>query len=185
VDRLLASDVDDLRVVLVGPWDSLTGERRDILADPLLQLRLVAANYRSEPRVHLATTAPATVFPSPYRLDLPSSAGVGPSTVGELVAAADTAQAGLVRAGELTLWRTAAVSRAARALAPGESLVDAVTAVHGQYTMDSPDVADLNRVELTSPSARRYDRDVVVVGGVRRLARAARLVVRKSLRRSS
>ncbi len=83
VDRLLASTEHDLRVVLIGPWDSLVDERRDVLADPLLDERLVAATYRSEPRVRLATQAPETVFPSPYRLDVhpaPWASGPTPSS---------------------------------------------------------------------------------------------------------
>jgi GT2 family glycosyltransferase len=186
VDRLLASDVDDLRVLLAGAWEALDYGRRDLLADPWLDLRLIEANYATDPRVEITEVPPENVFPSPYRLDLPATAGVGPSTVGELVAAADRDRAGLVRAGELTLWRTSAVSRAGRTMAAGESLMDAVSAVHGRTTVDNVDVVDLGGMDpdqLTSPTSRRYDRDVVVVGGVRSLLKAARLVARKQLRR--
>jgi GT2 family glycosyltransferase len=188
VDRLLASDEHDLRVVLIGAWDTLTDVRRDVLADPLLDLRLIAATYRSEQRVRLATEAPDTVFPSPYRLDVPCDAGVGPATVGRLVAAADKARAGVVRAGRLTLWRTAAVSRAHRDQRPGESLMDAVSAVHGQLSLPVPEVIDLAGLppdRLTSPTRLAASAtDVVVVAGVRSLLRAAGLVARRALVRS-
>jgi GT2 family glycosyltransferase len=187
VDRLLASDEHDLRVVLVGPWATLADVRRDVLADPLLDLRLIAATYRSEPRVRFAAEAPDTVFPSPYRLDVPADAGVGPGTVGRQVAEADKTKAGLVQAGRLTLWRTAAVSRAARVRRPDESLVDAVTAVYGRHSVAAPEVADLAGLpleKLTSPTRLAASgTDVVVVAGVRSLLKAARLVARRTVRR--
>lgn len=188
VDRLLASDEFDLRVHLVGPWDTLTNERRSILADPLLDLRLLAATYRSDARVVLATVAPDTVFPSPYRLEVPAHIGVGPSVVRRLVAAADREQLGLIRSGPLELWRTAAVSRALRVRRAGESLVDAVASVYGERSLTRSDAVDLSRLSpaalaAAAPRGPAGGGDVVVVGGVRSLVKAARLVARKTLRR--
>lgn len=142
VDRLLASDEYDLRVHLVGDWPGLADHRRRLLDDPQLDLRLVAAAYRSEPRVNLVAAAPQTVFPSPYLLRVPVTTGVAPDTVRRLVTEADTWRVGLVRllpAGTgggpspqpVELWRTAAVSRAARWL-PDTPLSEAVPAVWGQ-----------------------------------------------------
>jgi glycosyltransferase involved in cell wall biosynthesis len=209
VDRLLASDEHDIRVHLIGPWDTIEDHRRSILADPQLDLRLIAVTYRSEARVVLATTEPEDVYPSPYRLNVPTNLGVGPTTVRRLVAESDAWRAGLVRSlaarksaddAALELWRTAAVSRARRVAKPDESLVDAVSAVYGQrwisgIDIDLTDLSDLPPAELAPPKPRLADAppgattapppiegDVVVVGGVRSLLRAARLVARQGVR---
>ena len=49
VDTLLAGEEPDLRVVLVGPWPSGSESARSPLADPALELRLIAATYRGDP----------------------------------------------------------------------------------------------------------------------------------------
>jgi GT2 family glycosyltransferase len=187
IDRLLASRESDLRIVLIGPWTALSDARRDVLTDPLQDLRLIAANYRSEPRVRFAIVAPDTVFPSPYRLDVPAGVGVGRDTVGALIAAADTTRAGLVDAGRLTLWRTAAVSRAYRVQRAGESLVDAVASVHGRHQMAAPGVVDLATLDphrLTPPAGlAAADTGPVLVGRIRSLLRAALLVARQQVAR--
>ena len=53
VDRLLSCSVEDLRVELVGDWGRLRDERRSLLDDPDLELRLIQANYVGDPRVRL------------------------------------------------------------------------------------------------------------------------------------
>jgi GT2 family glycosyltransferase len=181
VDRLLAGDEFDLRVHLVAPWDAITHERRSVLDDPLLDLRLLAATYRSDPRVVLATEAPDTVFPSPYRLDVPANIGVGRSTVRRLVAIADREKLGLVRSGPLQLWRTAAVSRALRVRASGESLVDAVAEVYGERRVTGAGMVDLARLSPAALAAAG-PRPGGSGGGLRSLARAARLGARHFMR---
>jgi glycosyltransferase involved in cell wall biosynthesis len=142
VDRLLASDEHDLVVRLVAGWDALTDGRRRLLEDPLLERRLLAATYRSDPRVALVGEAPESAFPSPYLLLVPPQVGVRPDTVRRMVHEADRHRVGLLRltppgsgAGatppSVELWRTAAVSRARRRLAPDRSLADMVTRVWG------------------------------------------------------
>jgi GT2 family glycosyltransferase len=124
VDRLLASDEEDLAVTLVAPWSSLEDGRRSVLRDPLSDLHLLHEWFRGEPRVHLAEQAPDDVFPVPFRLDLPPTAGVERQTVRRLLAAAGKRRLGSVRAlvpgheaGDgLRLTRTAAVARARRHL---------------------------------------------------------------------
>jgi glycosyltransferase involved in cell wall biosynthesis len=206
VDRLLASDEPDLVVRLVGDWDGLPDARpagrRAVLADPLLDHRLIAANYRSEPRVGFVTAAPETAFPSPYLLRLPVRFGVAPATVRRLVAEADAARVGLLRllplrtgAGlappAVELWRTAAMSRAGRHLRTGESLADAVTAVWGSRWISGTayGVVDLSaRATGTgrSPSRGRPVPVPVRVAGLRSLLRATgyvgRLAVTRALR---
>lgn len=168
VDRLLSSDLTDLRVKLVADWAALPDGRRSILADPFLDRRLLAANYRSEPRVDLVPEAPATGFPSPFLLAVPPHLGVAVDTVRRLVAAADEWQMGLVRLlpsgggpsdGAMALWRTAALTRAMRARRPDEPL-DAVAAqVAGERSASGTDfnVTDLRllpEAALVSPRPR-------------------------------
>ncbi|MFC4107669.1 glycosyltransferase [Micromonospora zhanjiangensis] len=206
VDRLLASDLTDLRVKLVADWDKITDERRSILADPLLDRRLIQVTYRSDPRVELVGEAPETAYPSPFLLRLPAHVGVGPDTVRRLVAVADEWQVGLVRllpAGAkspdeaVSLWRTSAVSRAVRVRRPDEPLHKAVAAVAGERWLSGDDlgVDDLRQIpeaELSSPKPRLYSRpdkrrrieatdgQTIPVGGVRSLAHATRFVARQA-----
>jgi hypothetical protein len=124
VDRLLASDEEDLAVTLVAPWHSLEDRRRSVLRDPLSDLHLLHEWFRTEPRVQLADSVPADVFPSAYRLDVRPSVGVERQTVRRMAAAAAKKRLGVVRVlvpghesdQALRLTRTAAVSRARRHL---------------------------------------------------------------------
>jgi glycosyltransferase involved in cell wall biosynthesis len=206
VDRLLASDLTDLRVVLVANWAELSDDRRSILADPLLERRLLAAAYRSDPRVALAASAPDTAFPAPYLLELAPHHGVDADTVRRLVAIADEWQAGLVRvlpAGATTpedavsLWRTAALSRARRVRRPDEPLDQVVAEIAGRRWVSGDDlgVLDLRTLpteQWTSPRPRlvvRADRrarrdalagvETIPVGGIRSLAHATRFVAHR------
>jgi GT2 family glycosyltransferase len=195
VDRLLASDEPDLGVRLVGDWEGLPDERpagrRPVLADPLIDRRLVAATYRSEPRVAFVDTVPETAFPSPYLLRVPVRLGVAPGTIRRLVAEADQSRVGLLRllplrtgAGPappvIELWRTAALSRARRHLHTGEPLVDAVSAVWGSRWISGTDfgVVDL----LAQPAERAVALPSVVrpvpVAGLRSWLRATGYVGR-------
>src|SRR5690606_18016724 len=88
VDSLLRGE-PDLRVVLVGPWHRLTAQRVSPLADPWLELRLIEASYRADPRVRLAAHEPDSVFPSPYLLRLPATRPLPPGGVRRLVEYAD------------------------------------------------------------------------------------------------
>ncbi len=212
VDRLLAGGPQDLEVVLVGPWSSLTDERRRVLDDPLLDLRLLAAWYRSEPRVRLAEQAPDSAFPAPYLVTVPAQLGVSPQTLPRLLALADDLRLGLVRvvaSGEgpgteppvIELWRTAAVHRARRLLpadaaADPSALADAVCQVWGGrwVTGGAYGVVDLARTAPTGPdgwpsqppaAAAAMDGQVtpVPVAGMRSLIRASGYVARLGLAR--
>jgi GT2 family glycosyltransferase len=122
VDRLLASDEEDLAVSLVAPWGELADDRRAVLRDPLSDLHLLHEWFRTEPRVHLVESAPLDVFPSAFRLDVPATAGVERQTVRRMLTAAGKKQVGVVRVlapghapeEALRLTRTAASSRALR-----------------------------------------------------------------------
>src|SRR5690606_35325912 len=58
VDAILRSSERDVQVHIVGAWDHLGDEPRAVLDDPDLDLRLVAATYRSDARVNLVPRAP-------------------------------------------------------------------------------------------------------------------------------
>jgi GT2 family glycosyltransferase len=195
VDAVLRGDETDLRVLLVGAWHTLSERRMSPLADPLLDLRLVAATYRSDPRVRLVERAPDDAYPSPFLLSVPVTCGLGRAGVRRLVEYADQHRLGLVRvaAGSGTtveLWRTAAVRRAGWVRREGETLAEAVSAVHGAGTVSGDligvaDLAGLTPAQLaaTGPIASdlpmgRWLPGSVEVAGIRSLATATRLVAR-------
>ncbi|GHC97263.1 hypothetical protein GCM10007079_50630 [Nocardiopsis terrae] len=121
---LLAGSTPDLRLWLRGPWSRLTGERRPVLEEELLDLRLVREAFRGDPRVRFTEPAPDPDPWVPFRLYL----GAGPTptrdALAELVQLANRTHAGLLCAplpgstraaeGVLRLERTAAYARARR-----------------------------------------------------------------------
>ena len=182
-DAVLHGTDLDVRVNLLGPWDKLDGARVSPLADPHLDLRLIAATYRGEPRVRLVTE-PVAAFPAPYLLELPPAHRLAPDSLRHLVELADHHQVGLVRvdAGEpALLWRTAAVRRAELVRTPGESLGDAVTAVYGSRE-ETPAAVGITANEAGAaelPGRRKRPMpSTLEVGGVRSLARATVMVGR-------
>lgn len=203
VDSVLHSDEKDVRVLLVGDWAKLADEPRRVLDDPLLDLRLVAATYRSDPRVRFVDTPPETAFPSPYLLRIPAGVGLTRWAINRLIDEADRHQAGLVSvpvAGAermVRLWRTAALGRV-QWLGPtaGPRVADRVAETYGARTLPAHDagVVDLADVPLdrltagfgpitTASGSLRWLPSTVEVGGVRSLARATALVARLSAHR--
>ncbi|MDG4767156.1 glycosyltransferase family 2 protein [Solwaraspora sp. WMMD406] len=171
VDSVLRGSEHDIRITLVGPWDRLDDARVRVLADPSRDLRLIAATYRGEPRVRLATEPPTSVFPTPYLLELPATYGLAPDALRHLIDVVDRHQVGVVRvdpdgtgtgtadpvavgataAGPtgVRLWRTAALGRARWVRSADEPPFDAVTSVYGHrdVTADEVGVVDLTRFE--------------------------------------
>lgn len=210
VDAILASDQPDLRVVLVGPWHTLSAGRVSPLEDPQRELRLIAASYRSDPRVRLAGQPPETGFPSPYLLRVPVGCGLARPAVRRLVEHADRHRLGLVRVpvgagagsagperagAEVELWRTAAVARAGWVRRADEPLAEVVGEVYGTGTVSAGtvgvvDLSGLSAAELaggpvaTAAPAGRWLPGSVEVAGVRSLARAAWVVARLAARRA-
>lgn len=199
VDSVLRGTEHDVRVSLVGPWDRLDDARVRVLDDPLLDLRLVAASYRGEPRVRLLATAPESAFPAPYLLDLPARYGLAPDALRRLIDLADRHQVGAVRvtpppqtqpAPPVLLWRTAALHRARWVRTAEESLLDAVDSVYGRRDVDPDDVGVVDLApfmpeELAAGAGALLRRGrrragltptTVEVEGVRSLARATVVV---------
>ncbi|GHJ50444.1 hypothetical protein Cs7R123_77860 [Catellatospora sp. TT07R-123] len=192
VDALLRGTEQDVRVCLVGRWDELTEERQSVLRDPLLELRLIDATYRSDPRVRLVTEVPASVFPSAHLLEVPVTAGFTPSALARLVGEADQHQVGLVQvtgAGRapVRLWRTAALGRISW-FGEGVEREQAVTEVYGARTLTAVGVGvtDLSGVPLelldegvaglAQGESGKWLPKTVEVGGLRSLAQATALV---------
>lgn len=186
VDTLLAGEEPDLRVVLVGPWPS-DSERQAPLADPALELRLIAATYRGDPRVNLADRPPKTVYPSPFRLELPPGYGLARPGVRRLVEYADRHRLGLLQVSGVRLWRTAAVHRAWWVAGTEAPLAESVAEVWGAgelpaHTIGVVDVTTRAPAELrdgrvfAGAVTGRWLPNVVEVAGVRSLARAAWVV---------
>ncbi len=134
VDALLAGDVADVRITLVGEWSRVTPGRHTTIEDPALDVRLLHEHYRCEPRVRLTESEPEADPDVPFRLSL--SPGPRPTRrmVRALTGAADREGAGLVRvrgsggrAHLLRLERTAAFARA-RHLGVGAADRDAAVA---------------------------------------------------------
>ncbi|WP_431896590.1 glycosyltransferase [Nonomuraea sp. bgisy101] len=139
VDALLAGTVPDVRVTLVGPWDSLARDRRAPLKDPNLDLVLAQGHYAHEGRVRLAVDD--VVEPAvPYVLRVPAGWVPGADTLARLLDVAGSEGQGLVdvllaesASGIVSarLERTAAYARAAIVAGPEEDLDDAVDSVFG------------------------------------------------------
>jgi hypothetical protein len=202
VDAVLHGTERDLRVCLAGPWHTLGSQRVSPLRDPLLDLRLIAETYRSDPRVRLVEQAPETAFPSPFLLDMQVSHGLPGAAVRRLVDLIDRDQLGLLRVSGpdggpgVRLWRTAALSRALLVRRAGESPADVVDEVYGSRDVDA---ATVGLVDLSAFSAQdlaggvgaaadpdrgtgRWLPGTVEVGGMRSLGRAAALVAQLSMR---
>jgi hypothetical protein len=147
VDALLAGDVADIRITLVGEWWRVTPGRHGTVDDPAVDVRLVHENYRCEPRVRFAQTAPEPDPDVPFRLLLSPGVHTRRGAVRVLTGTADREGAGLVhvpgeagREGLLRLERTAAFARA-RHLGVGEQDCDAAVAeLWGVHVLDRAEV---------------------------------------------
>ncbi|MFC7644646.1 glycosyltransferase family 2 protein [Streptosporangium lutulentum] len=146
VDGALASTLPDLRVTVVGPWSSLTADRRAPLDDPLLDLRLIQGQYAHDSRVSFVEEVSPTASPTPFRLTCPAGWVPGAESLallveqmekddeGLLLVALEECESGVVAA---RLERTAAVARAIRVARDGESLDDVIADLYGATWLDA------------------------------------------------
>lgn len=160
LDRLLEGDENDVHVYLIGRWAELTDDRWSASADSHLDLRLIRATFRSDPRVTLAEGEPSTIAPSPFLLRVRPDAGFGHESLRRLLHIANDSRAGLVRVvgahdpvPVMELWRTAAVGRARRHQQDGEQLADVVEQTWGGLTIDA---AELGLTDLTEEPPSSY-----------------------------
>ncbi|GGL03427.1 hypothetical protein Sme01_65380 [Sphaerisporangium melleum] len=186
VDGLLASTLNDIRITLVGPWESVREDRRNPLDSPLLDLLMVRGLYRGEPRVRFAESVPETVAPVPYRLLCPAGWVPGPETLRRLVRQAVERGDGLVsvaldEADEVIaarLERTAAFARAALVRAEGESLDAAVDDVAGTRWVDGASLGFLAAADAEPPERGKTDDPALTREIARLRAENARLADR-------
>ena len=158
VDRILASTLTDVHVSLVGAWSSLRDERRSVLDDPVLELRLTREWFRSDSRVRFVESVPESVFPAPYRLDLPPSAGLEVAALERMWRTIDDRRVARLEvvgpAGRETavMWDCAAVARA-RGWTGGGSWQDWLDDSWGVAVLrtDEVGVVDLADADLEAP----------------------------------
>ncbi len=158
VDRLLNQTLPDIQVDLVGPWSMLDEGRRRVLADPLVELRLVREWFRADSRVRFREEAPDTVFPSPFRLDVPVTVGLSPDSLQRMYRHIDANRLGSVRyrvpgvgeGAELVLWNNAAVSRARRYASDGYAFDQCLEDAWGTELAEADDarLVDLRGTDL-------------------------------------
>ncbi|MFC4591643.1 glycosyltransferase family 2 protein [Sphaerisporangium corydalis] len=186
VDGVLASSLNDIQVTLVGPWDTVTEDRRNPLDSPRLDLLLARGLYRAEPRVRFARSVPATAAPSPYRLRCPAGWVPGPETLRRLVERAAKDGHGLVSVAldeaddvvTARLEHTGAFARAALVRGPDESLDAAVHDVHGTHWLDGRTLGFLPAADAEPPK-RGKSEDPAMAREVARLREEnARLTAR-------
>ncbi len=139
VDGILASWTTDIVVKIVAPWGRLSEDRRDPLGDPLLDLRLIRANYEGEARVGLAEDVPEDCFPTPFRFSCPPGWVPAQDTLKRIIDFANKHTLGVLSLAldeqdeivHARLERTAALSRARRLAEPGEGIDDVVHEIFG------------------------------------------------------
>ncbi|MFC7382061.1 glycosyltransferase family 2 protein [Sphaerisporangium rhizosphaerae] len=159
VDGFLASTLNDIRITLIGPWDSVREDRRNPLDSPALDLVMVRGLYRGEPRVRFAGQVPATAAPVPYRMFCPAGWVPGPETLRRLVAQAAERGDGLVSVAldeedeviTARLEHTGAFARAALVRGEGEPLDAAVHEVYGTRWVDGRTLGFLPAAEAEPP----------------------------------
>ncbi|MFE1168825.1 glycosyltransferase family A protein [Nocardiopsis sp. NPDC058789] len=152
VDALLAGEVADVRVTLVGEWERVTPGRHRVLDDPDLDVRLLHEHYRCEPRVRLAESEPTTDPDVPFVLRALPGQPLTPHALKHMIGLAEETHAGLVRAtgpdddlGGPRLERVAALARARRLRVAGEDLDDLLDRVAGVHWIDGDAVLSTQR----------------------------------------
>ncbi|MBY0687206.1 glycosyltransferase [Microbacterium marinilacus] len=195
VDRVLTSTLTDVHVLLVGPWSTLDEGRRKMLADPRTELFLVQEWFRTDNRVLFAEEVPDTVFPAPYRVDLPVTVGVTSDSLMQMYRQIDGNRLGAVRYftpghtkdESVTIWDSAAVARSRRYLDGEAVLEDLVDRIWG-FEWGSNDTAQLvdlreadlsERVTRVEPGVARLEAEIAVLREVAEPASLPRQIARR------
>ncbi|MEU6858057.1 glycosyltransferase [Glycomyces sp. NPDC046736] len=139
VRSVLGGTLTDVRVSLVGPWESLAVSTRAPLDDDRLELRLISRAFAADARVRYVQEAPDTPAPAPFGLSLPPGVVCDRDALRGLIALADDRRAGRVNLAlsdheglaVAVLDRTAALARAMRFAEDGADLDSVVHAVWG------------------------------------------------------
>jgi hypothetical protein len=160
LDGVLAVTPDDIMCRLVGDWPGLTGDRRQPLRDPLLELRLLHEEYRSDPRVELVEEIAPTAFPAQFRLHLPVGWRPGRGALTRLVQDMQKRSLGLrlvlLPDGQVArLERTAAFERALRVMHTDEDIDDVVDTVAGTWWSEGEEDGFQQRDRQPAATPRR------------------------------
>ncbi|MGO1306929.1 MAG: glycosyltransferase, partial [Microbacterium gubbeenense] len=139
IDRILNNTQTDVHVVLVGPWSELHDGRRRMLADPMNELYLVKEWFQTDNRVIFAEERPESVFPAPFRVDMPITVELSSESLQEMYVMMDKPWIGAIRFftpghdndEAVTVWNSAVVERARPYVADGRSLEDVVAQIAG------------------------------------------------------
>ena len=86
----------DVGVTIVGPWGELSDERRSVLDDLFVDLRLVREAFAGDGRVRLVESVPTTSFPAPFRFRCPAGLVLSPDGLRRLIDETDRRLDGLV-----------------------------------------------------------------------------------------
>ncbi|MFC7493272.1 MULTISPECIES: glycosyltransferase [unclassified Nocardioides] len=166
VDAQLTGGIPDVVVTLVAPWSTLGDDRRPVLADPDLDLRLVQAAYAGEPRVRLVDE-PSERSDATFRATLPGTAefpagrGLAP-----LLRRMELDHLGCVdvdlAAGTARVVRTAAHARALRTCADA---AEYETALRACYPTDRATAADAGFVVAADAPPVKQVRGLGAWGG--------------------
>lgn len=186
VSALLNGTTPDVRVWLVGPWDTLDDGRRSPLDEERLDLRLIGETFRGDPRVRLVESAPAPDPQVPYVLRAPVGCRPHRRALVDLVEMANKNRAGLLCAllpgaaraadGILRLERAAAFARA-RHLEPearGAELDRVVEEIHGTHWTPGKEFVTDEGAKAEDPVALRSKLDRALAEVERLRARAQR-----------
>jgi hypothetical protein len=156
VSGSLASDLPDVGVTLVAQWPAaamhladVSAKDRAVLDDPLLDLRLIQAEFKDDGRVGLMRSVAATSTPAPFRLVCPAGLVPTAEAIRRLVELADAGRYGLVllafpRGNYLRiarLERTEAIARAGFLADPGEDTADVMDQIFGTHWLDGSEWA--------------------------------------------
>ncbi|WP_029149318.1 glycosyltransferase [Microbacterium indicum] len=177
IDRILNNTQTDVHVVLVGPWSELHEGRRRMLADPLNELYLVREWFRTDNRVKFVEERPETVFPSPFRIDMPITVALESTSLQAMYRKIDQEQHGAVRYftpghgndEAVTIWNSYAVARATKYVTGERTLIDAVADVSGfeWAAGDEAKISDLRdhddldqRIVRVDPIVARLEKDL-------------------------
>jgi GT2 family glycosyltransferase len=135
----LTGSFSDVGLTIVGPWGELSDERRSVLNDSFVDLRLVREAFAGDGRVRFVESVPATSFPAPFRLRCPAGLVLRPDALRRLIEETSQRLDGLVLMPVLRDWRlpiarlerTEALARADALKDDGEDLEDVVHELFG------------------------------------------------------
>ncbi|GLW05126.1 hypothetical protein Misp01_02560 [Microtetraspora sp. NBRC 13810] len=136
VGAAFEGSVADVVVTLVAPWSKLTAERRSVLQDPMLELRLIREHFAHDERVRFADEPAPTPAPVAFRYTGPAGVPLGPETLKRMIDTVQENRLGLLTValptgGTARLERTESISRALLLTTADRSFDDTVEATHG------------------------------------------------------